>query len=70
MSANRCFEEFKTRVKAQGGTVLEPEWRGKDTRHRAYLNTLPRTLAEVAATELLEYQPERMEDFLNYLRLR
>ncbi len=34
MSANRCFEEFKARVKAQGGTVLEPEWRGKDTRHR------------------------------------
>ena len=33
MGTNRCFGEFKTRVEAQGGTVLEPEWLGKDTRH-------------------------------------
>jgi len=39
------------------------------SQEKDYIDTLPEELQRWARYELLEYQPERMEDFINYLRI-
>ena len=48
---------------------IHPEIRELSVQEKDYIDTLEEWLKSRATAELLDYQPERLEDFVNFLRI-